>query len=202
MQFKKHTDSVIIQGKGGTKHMIPNIRNYKNLPRWTLNNDYSETMSDTENLHFEPHKPLHHKDEEIHNNFKENCTNYKKENLQIVRYDDFPLTEITEKFKANFFRNCIAYEIALALYLGYNIIYLYGVDMFGNPIEGNIEKLSVEFWLGVAKGIGVKVIRPNRGTLFRTKTPAFYYNFINGVRIGEGKPTNKSYLYDIKDLYK
>lgn len=64
----------------------------------------------------------------------------------------------------------IAYEIALAIYEGFEEIHLYGIDL-NTDGEYQWQKPGVEFLLGVAAGRGIKVVLPDncpllRGTLY------------------------------------
>ena len=64
----------------------------------------------------------------------------------------------------------IAYEIALAIYEGFEEIHLYGVDL-NTEAEYAWQKPGVEYWLGIAQGRGIKVVLPAncpllRGTLY------------------------------------
>ena len=69
----------------------------------------------------------------------------------------YPIEEILQKFKTRFFTNTICYMIAYALHKGYKRIRLYGVDMMTHTAYIH-EKGGVEFWMGVALGMGVEVL--------------------------------------------
>lgn len=84
----------------------------------------------------------------------------------------FPLDDITDEF-GRYFTNTISYEIALALQLGFKEIHLYGVDMATNSEYGG-QRPSVEYFLGVAVGRGVKVHIPAQCDLLKT---AYLYGF-------------------------
>lgn len=68
----------------------------------------------------------------------------------------FPLKEVAEKYGVMYFTNTVCYMIALALYEGYEAIYLWGINQMGK-IEYINERRGVEFWLGLAAGLGVEV---------------------------------------------
>jgi hypothetical protein len=63
-----------------------------------------------------------------------------------------------------YFNNSISWMIALAIYMGYERIGIYGVDMAMDGIHGESEygwqRPSVEFWIGVARGLGITVTMP------------------------------------------
>ena len=69
----------------------------------------------------------------------------------------YPIQAVLDKFNTRFFSNTIAYMIALALQEGYTRIRMYGIDMMTNSTYVQ-EKGGVEFWMGVALGLGVEVI--------------------------------------------
>lgn len=68
----------------------------------------------------------------------------------------FPLEEIVEQFKIKYFTSSVAYALALACYLGYSRIELYGVEMETNT-EYIYQRDGVTLWLGVALGLGIEV---------------------------------------------
>jgi len=66
----------------------------------------------------------------------------------------------------NYFTNTVTYMIALALYEGFDRVHLYGVDM---AVGGEYEKQrpSCEFWLGIAKGLGIELYIPDHSDLLK-----------------------------------
>ena len=77
----------------------------------------------------------------------------------------YPLDEINQKFMANltwegksqkYVRATIAYAIALALYLDYDEIHIYGVELT-NHAEYRSQRDNFIFWNGVAIGHGAKI---------------------------------------------
>jgi len=75
---------------------------------------------------------------------------------EIPLSEPFPLKECAAKFGYPYFSNTIAYMIAYALLKGAKEIELYGVNQAGSH-EYTEERPSVEYWLGIALGMGVKV---------------------------------------------
>lgn len=69
--------------------------------------------------------------------------------------EDYPLKEVTGRFNSIFFLNDMSYMIALALYMGYKDLLLWGVDQGPEPMYVMARKY-VTYWLGVADGMGVK----------------------------------------------
>lgn len=82
---------------------------------------------------------------------------------------EYPLAEVIDAFGQNYFRNSIAYAIALALLCNAECISLYGCDFDYRGVPGcehlvgqEIGRPNVEFWLGYAAARGVKL---NFGTM-------------------------------------
>lgn len=67
----------------------------------------------------------------------------------------YPLDEAIERF-GNYFTNTISYMIALAIMEGFEEIGIYGVDM-STAVEYAAQRPSCEYYLGIAKGKGMKV---------------------------------------------
>ena len=70
----------------------------------------------------------------------------------------------------NYFTNSVSYMIALALYERFDIIHLYGVDMaVGSEYEK--QRPSCEWWLGIAKGLGIELYIPDQSDLLKCMAP-------------------------------
>jgi hypothetical protein len=83
----------------------------------------------------------------------------------------FPLKEIEGLFPVTVNRafrryntNALTYVISLALMQGVTDLAIYGADMRGNE-EYAAQRPAVEYWLGVATGMGVKVTIPEASGL-------------------------------------
>lgn len=92
----------------------------------------------------------------------------------------YPMTEILtlkhpvtgdELFPEKYFNNSISWMIAKAIYDGYKTIGLYGVDMAMDGVHGQSEyqhqRPSVENMIGVARGLGIKVIIPRDSEILK-----------------------------------
>lgn len=79
----------------------------------------------------------------------------------------YPLDRITRKY-GRYFTNTISYMLALALDEGFKTIVLYGVDMLMQD-ERVHQKGSVEYFLGVARGMGVEVYVSHGSALLKSK---------------------------------
>lgn len=82
----------------------------------------------------------------------------------------YPLERILSRF-GGYFTNSISYMIALALDMGATEIGIYGVDMAGASEYGE-QRPSCEYFVGLARGMGVNVYIPPEAEL--CKTPYLY----------------------------
>lgn len=81
----------------------------------------------------------------------------------------FPLEACVKRFGLPYFTNTICYMIAYALLQGAKEIQIYGVNQAGSH-EYAEERGGVEYWLGVANGLGVEVtINGKNSQLLRFK---------------------------------
>ena len=97
-----------------------------------------------------------------------------------VRY---PLETMIEEFgiprtghdtgKDAYFTNSISFMIALAIYEGFKVIEVYGVDMAVGT-EYNEQRPSCEYYLGIAIGRGIEVKLPASADLLKSR---FIYGF-------------------------
>jgi len=93
----------------------------------------------------------------------------------VKRFDDipasvlYPFHEIVAEFGT--YLTCqISEMVALAIYLNKKEIHLYGIDLFkgrGFGTEYTKQKASVEYFLGLAVGRGIKVYIPRESTLLK-----------------------------------
>lgn len=91
---------------------------------------------------------------------------------EIPKSVPYPLNDIMAKF-GGYFTNTVSYMIALAILQGYREIGCYGVDMAATT-EYGAQRPSCEFFLGVAAGLGIRVIIPDQCDLLKTR---FLYGF-------------------------
>lgn len=88
---------------------------------------------------------------------------------EIPTSEAFPIDECVEKFGLPYFTNTICYMIAYALLQGVEEIDVYGVNQASSH-EYSEEKGGVEYWLGIANGLGVDVnIHGDKSQLLRFK---------------------------------
>ena len=88
---------------------------------------------------------------------------------EIPLSEAFPLDECVAQFGIPYFTNTICYMIAYALLNGAKEITIYGVNQASSH-EYSEEKGGVEYWLGIAVGLGVKVsVNGDHSQLLRFK---------------------------------
>ena len=77
---------------------------------------------------------------------------------EVPKSERFPLAEIFEQFPTarRYFTSSVAYAIALAIYKGYKVIEIYGVEMETNSEYGH-QRTGVAYWVGFAEGRGIYV---------------------------------------------
>lgn len=86
----------------------------------------------------------------------------------------FPLEEI-RKLYGDYFTNSISYMIAMAIYENFDEIAIYGVDMADGTEYAN-QRPSCEYWMGVARGKGIKIYTPVETSLLKTR---YLYGYEN-----------------------
>ncbi len=93
---------------------------------------------------------------------------------------EYPLKEVMDALKVPYLANTIAYMLAYAIYQKVNSITLYGVAQMGTH-EYVAERGSVEFWLGMAMGMGIEVniMTP---TLLLKNNSEYPYGYVRTVQ--------------------
>ena len=103
----------------------------------------------------------------------------------------YPLQEIIDHFKTDYFTNSISYMIALAIYEGFEQIDIFGVDMAVSEEYGH-QRPSCEYWIALARGKGIEVNLPASSDL--CKTNALYAYNIKTEHAVEFKRSRKAEL--------
>ncbi len=97
-----------------------------------------------------------------------------KSNIPYIDLESYPLQEIMDEFDTDYFSSSVDYAIALAIYERFKAIHLYGCNMIKGS-EYSFQKPGVDFWCGMAKGRGVKVIvHGEEATAMRTHDQLMY----------------------------
>jgi hypothetical protein len=76
----------------------------------------------------------------------------------------FPVAELTERFGRAYFTSAIAYQIALAISLGFSEIQLWGIDL-RHDTEYGMQRPCAEYWAGRAEGMGIKLVVPDEAAV-------------------------------------
>ena len=101
-----------------------------------------------------------------------------KKNAPICSWQDYgdikyPLEEVKERFKTEYFTNTVSYMLAYAIFIGVKKIGIYGVDVaFGAPYAQ--ENRGCEYWIGRAVEAGIEVVAPEQSQLMRTISGVIY----------------------------
>jgi hypothetical protein len=88
----------------------------------------------------------------------------------VSRREDFPtsitypLDQMLAEFGTDYFHSTVDYMLALAISEGFEEIGIWGIDM-AHDTEYEHQKPSGSFWIGVAKGRGIKVTIPPESAL-------------------------------------
>ena len=161
---------------------------------WTVNNLYS-AVPRTDRI-FQLHHPRHLMSD-AHGVAAEDHIKFLQEtDIPIYmqeKYEDipasvrFPLEELTAEFGLpradgtgidGYWTNSISFMIALAIYEGFDVIHVYGVDMAVNT-EYNEQRPSCEYYLGIAKGRGIELYLPPQSDLLKTR---FVYGYEEEIK--------------------
>lgn len=82
---------------------------------------------------------------------------------EIQRPVRYPLESILATFQRKYFTNSFAMQLALALWLGYREIGLWGCGLYeGTARERLTEAACLQYWLGRAEGMGVRIVEDSR----------------------------------------
>jgi hypothetical protein len=87
----------------------------------------------------------------------------------------YPKRAILDRF-GSYFTNTISWEIALAIQLGFKEIRVYGVNM-ANDVEYSSQRPSCEYFIGLARGMGITVYLPPESDLLKCM---YLYGFEDG----------------------
>lgn len=94
-----------------------------------------------------------------------------------------------------YYNNTISWMIALAILRGYKRIGVYGVDMALDGVHGESEyswqRPSVEYFIGLARGLGIQVVLPVESEICKA---AYLYGYDNA------QPVRKKFLDRLEQL--
>lgn len=165
---------VCIAGTSRTLKQVP--RDIPDLEFWVVTNMYKITKGYNRIFQIHQNKDLDETDINELSNIQVPVymQDHRSDIPTSVKY---PFDEVVKWAGRKLFQSSIDYMIALALYEGYEEIYLYGVDMTFAE-EYGYQKPSCQYWLGRAEGMGVKIFLPDNCDLLKT-----YYDY--GYQDGE-----------------
>jgi hypothetical protein len=191
---KSRKDKVLIMGFAPTSKDLAPLKD-PSLDRWGINALYKYVPKDVKwDAWFE----LHHKDlleqiTEPHHKFLKslNCPVYMHEAYpQYPTSVKFPMDEISDLLygknkeakrikdgkeipEARYFSSSPALELGLAIYQGYKEIHIYGIDMLQDS-EYNEQRSNMEYLIGFARGMGIKVVLPIESAMCKA---SFIYGY-------------------------
>ena len=188
LEVKKKT-KVAILGFTATNKMAP--FNDPEFEIWTVNNLYR--FVPRQDRIFELHTREQIAAEPVHGvsgaTYIDELATMKIPVYMQERYPDipssvkYPLDKMIEEFgieRSNvnhkpdaYFTNSISFMIALAIYEGFKEIHVYGVDM-AIGVEYIEQRPSCEYYLGIARGRGIKMFLPIESDLLKTR---FIYGY-------------------------
>lgn len=187
---KRLADKVAIVGAGYSWKQTPFTD--KTFEIWGLNAFWrfkpdDATAEEWESIFsrwFQMHQPG---SDEGHVDEETNCEWLKKRKgpIYMVRHFEeypgstaYPIDEVADKFGPmdgssprgrRYFTSTIDYMLGLALLLGFPEIRCYGVDLISDTDgEYETQRQSLEYYLGLAQGLGRKVVLPEKCALLRS----------------------------------
>lgn len=89
-----------------------------------------------------------------------NSTTYPKGEVESLLAKYSPLEQ------GNYFASSISYMLALAIYLEFKEIHLYGIDLLDDS-EYVFQRPNAEYLVGLARGMGIKVFVPETSALLK-----------------------------------
>jgi hypothetical protein len=102
------------------------------------------------------------------------CPVYTQEKLaEIPASVALPVEEMVGELGDRYFTSTPAYMMALAILDGYEEVHLYGIDLLEES-EYQYQRPCLEYWLGVARGRGIKVYIPKQSALLKAN---YVYGF-------------------------
>lgn len=142
---------------------------FEEVELWTLNDDFHPFST----RHFDLHEQGNHdisKDKHKRGFVLPTDKRLRKrKNLEA-----YPLAEIIQYFKIAYFPNTLCYQLALAIYEGFDRVVLVGHDYW---VERDEEMLGSAFWIGIGHTEGVVFSYPPTSRLPRVaaEDPPYIY---------------------------
>jgi hypothetical protein len=99
----------------------------------------------------------------------------------VITLDNYPIDTITEAFGTEYFSNSIPFMIALAIFQGASKIRLWGCHINQQPGDEEViakNHPGVEYWIGRAEGIGIRVEVNGDSMLMSCRDGMYGYRWI------------------------
>lgn len=123
-----------------------------------------------------PHPfPIYMQEKEVNKELVPSSVRYPYEEICEALLPGLIKMDGKQEWPMNYFTSTVALMIAHAIYDGFDQIELYGVDM-DSDTEYSYQKACGEFWIGYALGRGIKVITPEKSTLYAA--PIYGYEVV------------------------
>ena len=85
----------------------------------------------------------------------------------------YPLDDVVEHFGSKYFTSTVAYQLAWAAMAEHKEVHIYGVNFIGRE-EYEYQRACAEYWIGVLRGMGIKVHVPDTSCLLQS---GFLYGY-------------------------
>jgi hypothetical protein len=99
----------------------------------------------------------------------------------------YPKKEIEDKYGSKYFLCSMSYMVALAMYMGYEEIEFFEINMLMD--DDLVQKSNLEYWIGRAEGAGIKVIIHDTCDLLKC-AKSYGYEAVNTLGVGIEKLYN------------
>lgn len=110
---------------------------------------------------------------------------------------EFPLDELVKKY-GSYFTSSIALMLGLGIAMGFEQIEIYGVDM-AHDSEWGIQRPCVEYWIGIARGLGIKVGLPSATALLSNEGIYGYNDAAVSREFREFETYLQEHIKDVKN---
>jgi hypothetical protein len=96
----------------------------------------------------------------------------------------YPLDEVMERFGTKYFTSTVAYQLAWAAIRDYDEVHIYGVNFIGRE-EYEYQRACTEYWIGLLRGMGIKVHVPETSCLLQSGFLYGYETHVLNKNVGD-----------------
>jgi hypothetical protein len=180
---QKRTDKLAIVGCADTKTLAPwqdktwevwGVNNlYHQIPRWDRWFEIHPFQYDNANKQWLRRWANNFRGQKIDDYLAQikalNCPVYVQKLIEPLAPNAivYPLEDMIAKF-GRYFTNTISYQLALGIAENFRVIGIWGVDM-AVAEEYKTQRASVEYFIGIARGMGIEVIIPDECDLLKSR---------------------------------